>query len=192
MSNVTHLRNLFIGTIKIQATGRYTTVENCVRLKGWSTTTSFGVIVSCLRSYDDISLSLYVHHGRSKLADWTFLSTRSTPSGQWNEKQFDGLPCSLLLFALVVSVHDFASCKKITVRIASLSLSLSLSPRLLSLFSRVRIRSLFANVLWSIHYWIFIIDEATSRFRRRTCVVNIYAHVLYAVLYYVCIFHVPM
>lgn len=71
--------------------------------------------------------------------------------------------------------------KKIIVRIA---LFLFVSPSPFSLFSLacesdLSARSGPSNVLWSIHYWIFVtgdlIPAAASRFRRRACFVYSYA-----------------
>jgi len=145
-------------------------VENCVRLKGWSTTTSFDIVVSCSHPHNDCPSS-YVHHGRSKPADWTFLSTRcSTPPGQWNEKQFDGLPYSLLSPPLCLR------CIGPWLRVKKLSFILNFSP---SFLSRANLIS-FCRVHrehFMIYYWIFVTGEATSRFCRRACVVYGCAHI---------------
>lgn len=73
---------------------------------------------------------------------------------------------SPLLSGYVVSVHDFAPCKKIIVRIDESRFFLSFS------FAR---ESLYAkwNGLWNVHYWLFVIDEATEISEvdvHRTCI----------------------
>lgn len=129
------------------------TVENCVRLKGWSTTTSFGIVVSCSHPHNDCP-SFYVHHGRSKPADWTFLSTRcSTPPGQWNEKQFDGLPYSLLSPPLCLRcIGPWLRVKKL-----SFILNFSLSPSFLSPTNLISFRGVvhrtFYDLLLNICNW---------------------------------------